>query len=115
VPASNVYLLGGPCDGRTVSADQIVGGLTAYIKCGGGYYVLDDGVTRPNGDVVFKYSGTTQPRPPGPGAVKAPRAHKGWQAMRVSFNHKMPDGLHASQRSTDAALRMLQRVRKVRL
>ena len=37
---SNVYLDGGPCDGRTVSASQIVGGLTAYIKCGGGYYVL---------------------------------------------------------------------------
>lgn len=113
--SGDIYLQGGPCDGKTVSGNQIVGGLVAYIKCGGGYYVVDDGVTRPNGDLVFKYSGKTQPGPPGGGSVKAPRAHKGWNALRHTFNAEMPKAIRSSQHSTAAALRTLQKARKVRL
>lgn len=111
----NVYLKGGPCDGRTVSANQIVGGLVAYIKCGGGYYILDDGVTRPNGDIVFKYSGASPPQPPGGDGVKAPRAHQGWHDLRHSLNTKWPHALRDSERLTRAALRSIGRARRVRL
>lgn len=111
--ASNVYLEGGPCDGRTVSANKIVGGLTAYIKCGGGYYVLDDGVTRPNGDVVFKYAGKTKPEPPSGGGVHDSHALHGWNDLRRVVNHDTRPALLYSQRTTAAALRRLGHARKV--
>lgn len=112
---SSIYLQGGPCDGRTVSANRIVGGVVAYIACGGGFYVLDDGKHRPNGDVIFKYSGKTQPGPPpGPG-LDATQALKGWKALRKSVNKGMPQALNYAQRGNHAALRSLSRARKVKL
>ena len=51
----------------------------------------------------------------GSSAVRAPKAHGGWAALRVTFNHAMPKALHDSQRTTTAALRTLQKARKVRL
>lgn len=113
--SSNVYLQGGPCDGRTVSADRIVGGLVAYIECGGGYYVLADGVTRANGDIVFKWSGKTQPGPPGGSGGGTPHTHAGWNSIRKSVNKHLPRDLRASHRMTSAALRSLSRARRVRL
>lgn len=72
------------------------------------------------GAVTFAYELQQNYGPPqggggGGGGPNAPRAHKGWRSMRQSFNHKMPASLHASQRSGRAALRTLQRARKVRL
>ena len=49
-----------------------------------------------------------------PGA-KTPQAHSGWAALRVSLNEHMPAQLNASQKTTAAALRTLQKARKVRL
>jgi hypothetical protein len=115
VAASRIYLQGGPCNGRTVSADRIVGGLVAYIKCDGGYYVVDPGKHRPNGNLIFKYSGTSAPKPPSGPNPNAPQALKGWKAIRKAVNRGMPSALTYSQRHTSAALRTLHRARKVRL
>ena len=47
--------------------------------------------------------------------LKTPKAHEGWKALQVSINQHMPQELDASRRTTDAALRTLQKARKVRL
>lgn len=107
---SQIYLQGGPCNGRTVSANDIQGGLVGYIKCGGGYYT-DSGNMRPNGDEIFSYSGNTAPSPPD--TAGAARAHGGWADVRKSVNRRMPAALKASKRNTAAALRSLSRARKV--
>jgi hypothetical protein len=117
VADSRIYLSGGPCDGRTVSASQIQGGLVGYIACGGGYYVLDGGRTRPNGDTIFKYSGTTQPGPPGgspSGPGVAPQAHQGWGGLRRSVNRELPTALRTISRYQQAALRELAHRRRVK-
>lgn len=59
--------------------------------------------------------GPSQPEGSGGGGAQAPKLHGGWKSMRHSFNHSMPRSLHASHRSTQAALRELGRVRKVKL
>lgn len=41
--------------------------------------------------------------------------HKGWDDLRKSVNHKLPAALHDSQKGSAAALRQLQRARKVKL
>ena len=110
--ATPIYLQGGPCDGKTTDANAIVGGLTAYIPCGGGYYI-DSGNTRPDGTPIWKYYGKSAPQPPG-GATSA-RAHGGWHDVRVSVNKHMPAALRSSHHNTQAALRSLSRARKVRL
>lgn len=112
---TQIYLQGGPCDGRTVSADQIVGGLVGYIKCGGGYYEDKGAGSRANGNPIWSYAGKSPPQPPGGGTVKAARAHGGWHDVRVSINKHMPAALRSSHRNTQAALRSLSRARKVRL
>jgi hypothetical protein len=113
VAADKVYLKGGPCAGREVSADEIQGGLVAYIECGGGYYVATGDKHKPDGAFIFKYDGKTKPGPPG-GKVRTPHTHKGWHDLRHSVNMNMPHSIRKSQRSTHAALRALARARKVR-
>jgi hypothetical protein len=118
VATSRVYLKGGPCDGKTVSANQIVGGLVAYIACGGGYYELDSGQTRPNGDPIFAYSGKTKPQPPsggGPQNINAPKALHGWKSLRKSVNKSWPKALNYMEHGNNAALRSLGRSPKVKL
>lgn len=112
--ASNVYLSGGPCNGRTVSADRIVGGLVAYIACGGGYYTLDSSGKLHSGDVVFDYAGKSKPGPPAVGAIKAPKAHGGWADLQRSFNKHWHPALDSADRLNRAALRSLGRAHKVK-
>jgi len=115
VAASTIYLLNGPCNGKFVSANEIVGGLVAYIRCGGGYYVLDDGATHKGADAVFKYAGKTQPGPPGPPASGIPpHTHKGWSDLQRSVNTNMPQSLSRTSRNARAALRNLAGARRVR-
>lgn len=113
--AAQIYLTGGPCNGRTVSSDRIEGDLVAYIPCGGGYYVVDGTKRRPNGDLIFRYWGTTKPGPPAGPGLNAVQALSGWKALRKSINRGMPDAIRYSQRGTRAALRSLTRARKVKL
>lgn len=112
---SKVYLKGGPCDGKSVSADEIVGGAVAYIACGGGYYTVNSSGRRRNGEVVFEYAGKKQPGPPDASGVKAARAHGGWSDVRKSVNRNMPRSLSRSQRHTRAALQALHRAHRVRI
>lgn len=83
-----VYLSGGPCDGRTVPNTEIQGGLVAYIACGGGYYVLEEGDRRPNGDLIFRWWGTQKPSPPSPKAT----AHvtQAWTRWMRILGHRGP-------------------------
>lgn len=113
--ASRIYLKGGPCDGKTVSADEIVGGLVAYIKCGGGYYIVDDGATHAGADGVFKYAGKRQPGPPAGSDRIPPHLHHGWNQLRRSFNVHMVRDLDEATRITRKSLRSLSRARRVRI
>jgi hypothetical protein len=115
VAPSKIYLHGGPCDGKTVSADDIQGGLVAFIACGGGYYTVNPAAKLHNGELVFDYAGKKKPGPPGDGSLNAAKAHGGWKSIRKSVNHHMPAALSKSQRTTQAALRTLNRAHKVRL
>jgi hypothetical protein len=112
--ASNVYLSGGPCDGKTVSANQIKGGLVAYIACGGGFYTVDPNGKLHSGDVVFDYAGKTKPQPPAVGAIKAPKAHAGYADLQRSFNKHWHPALDTADRLNRAALRSLGRAHKVK-
>jgi hypothetical protein len=114
VAVSKVYLQGGPCDGKSVSADEIVGGAVGYIACGGGYYTVDTAGRRHNGEVVFDYAGKKKPGPPDGSGVKAARAHGGWADMQRSVNHHLPKSLRNSELLTRAALRSLHRAHRVK-
>lgn len=109
-----IYLKGGPCDGKTVSADEIKGGLVATIACGGGFYVLDNGKTRPNGDVIFRYYGKTKPGPPSTTIGHDAHALRGWGHLRRTVNHELPTALRKTNKLTRATLRHLHRHRRVK-
>jgi len=55
-----------------------------------------------------------QPPPPS-GNIKAPQVHTGWRDLQHSFNSHMRQELDQAHRTTNAALRTLQKARKVRL
>jgi hypothetical protein len=116
VATSSVYLSGGPCAGRTVSASQIQGGLVGYVLCQGHYY-LDSGRTRSGGETIFADSGTSPPQAPGggggAGAGVAPQAHQGWGGLRRAINQELPAALRAINRNQQAALRELAHRRRV--
>jgi hypothetical protein len=114
VAVDSIYLQGGPCNGRTVSADRIVGGLVAYIACGGGYYVLADGKHRPNGDVIFGYYGKSKPAPPSTTIGHDAHALRGWGHLRRTVNHELPTALRKTNKLTRATLRHLHRHRRVK-
>jgi hypothetical protein len=114
VAADSIYLQGGPCNGRTVSADQIVGGAVAYIACGGGYYVVGDGKRRPNGDLIFAYSGKAKPGPPSTTIGHDARALQGWGDLRRTINQGLPTALRRTDKLTRASLRQARRHRRVR-
>lgn len=113
---SRVYLAGGPCNGRTVSASRIQGGPVGYILCQGHYYVAD-GTTRPNGNAVFRDTGTKPPQETGgggsSGTVGAPQALGGWQSLRQAVNRGLPEALRKKNRLQQAALRELAQKRRV--
>lgn len=50
-----------------------------------------------------------------PPTLKAPQALKGWGRLQHAMNHELPGAIKASQHSRAAALRALDRARKVRL
>jgi hypothetical protein len=105
------YLKGGPCDGKTVDLTPAESD-SASIYCKGAWYRNPGTGKRHNGALIFEFAG----KPPGPGGpIKAPKAHGGWSDVRKSVNHRMPKSLRHSQRKTRAALRSLQRARRVRL
>jgi hypothetical protein len=117
VATSSVYLSGGPCNGRTVPASEIQGGLVGYILCRGHYY-LDSGRTRPNGNTIFADSGTSAPQPPsgggstGPGIV--PNVYKSWGDLRSAVNRDLPRSFVAINHVMDGTKRKLRHSRKVR-
>jgi hypothetical protein len=113
VAVSQIYLSGGPCDGKTVSANEITGGLVGYIACGGGYYTANTAGRKHSGDLIFNYAGKTKPSPPGGGTVKAPRAHKGWADMQRSVNQHWPAAMRRSEHHLRAAWRSVGKARKV--
>lgn len=51
----------------------------------------------------------------GGGGVHAPGIHRGWTDLRKSVNHTVPDSVRYSDKLVRAALRDLQRARKVKL
>jgi hypothetical protein len=114
VAASKVYLQGGPCNGRLVSANAIVGGLVAYIKCGGGYYTVDPQGRRHNGHLIFDYAGKEKPGPPGGVLGSDSAALRGWGDLRRQVNTGLPSALNRADRLSQDALRRLRRRRRVR-
>jgi hypothetical protein len=112
--ASQVYLSGGPCDGKTVSADDIQGGLVGYIACGGGYYTLDSKGKRHDGHAVFDYAGKNKPEPPGGNTAKAPHAHNGWSDLQRSVNRHWPKTLSRMAKLQRESLRSLHKVHRVK-
>jgi hypothetical protein len=115
VAASQIYLSGGPCDGKTVSANEITGGLVGYIACGGGYYTANTAGKQHKGDLVFDYAGKTKPSPPSGGGVSAPHVHKGWAALQHSINKKLPHAMNNADKHARDALRSLAKAHKVRI
>lgn len=111
---TQIYLQGGPCDGKTVSADQITGGLVGYIKCGGGYYTQADGKTRANGDPIFGYYGKQQPQETVTTLGHDAKALQGWGDLRRTMNHALPTALRRTNKLTSASLRQVRRHRRVR-
>jgi len=110
---SRIYLQGGPCNGRTVSANEIVGGLVAYIKCQDGYYT-DANRKRPNGNEIFSYYGKTKPGGAGDIGGYDSHALKGWSDVRKQINTGLPNALHRTDKLSRAALSQLRRHHKVR-
>ena len=109
---TQIYLKGGPLHGRTVSADEIVGGLVAYIQCRGGYYVASAGQTRPNGNPIWDYAGKTAPGPPG--GSNTTGIHKGWHDLTLTLGkHRLGAKTGATHRLDAATLRAIRRARKV--
>jgi hypothetical protein len=98
-----------------VSANEIKGGLVAYIACGGGYYTANTAGKKHKGDPIFDYAGKDKPVPPSLGTVKAPQALRGWHDLRKSVNKKMPAATSYSHRLGRASLRALSRAHKVKL
>lgn len=50
-----------------------------------------------------------------PPTLKAPQALQGWHGLQVAVNRRLPAAIHASQKHRHAALRQLNRARKVRI
>lgn len=112
---SRIYLKGGPCNGRTVSADRIVViGAVGYIKCGGGYYADEGAGTRPNGSHIWSYVGTSPLQGPGSGGVNEPHVHSGWRDLRRSVNKTMPHGINRVLALSRQSLRATSHGGKVR-
>lgn len=109
--SANVYLSGGPCDGKTIPRPKTDAGVVA--ACGGHTYVASTPAKyRPNGDEIFHDVGATNPTG---GNVKTAQLHHGWADLRRSVNATLPRALHNSQRNLNAGLRAVGRARKVRL
>lgn len=107
----DVYFKGGPCDGTTrqltlAEADAM------QATCKGGLYTNPGTGARHNGAIIFDYAGKA-PQPST--GIKAPQAHSGWASIQKSVNKRMPNSLRSADRSLEAALRSLNRARKVRL
>ena len=111
---ANVYLQGGPCNGKTVpltpqDADQ------GQLVCGGDIYKNPYTGQRRRGLLVFKDAGPVPTSGGGGSSSHAPRAHSGWNDLRRTLNRDMPKALRTSEANTAAALRSLSRARRVRL
>lgn len=111
---SSIYLSGGPCNGRTVPASEIQGGLVAYIACGGGYYVNPGTGRRRRGDLIFTWAGTTKPGPPSGGEPTAAHSVKAWGDLRTQVNEKLPAMLHHVEQLRRGSLSRLARRHRVR-
>lgn len=51
----------------------------------------------------------------GGGGADSASAHKGWHQLRTTVNHKLPGHVSASHKMTQAALRKLSHIRRVRV
>jgi hypothetical protein len=105
------YLSGGPCDGQTVDLSPAEAD-SASIYCKGAWYRNPGTGKRRNGALIFNFAGKV---PTAAGPLKAAKAHHGWSDVRKSVNQHMPHALSASQRNARAALRTLNRARRVRV
>lgn len=106
------WLEGGPCDGtqKKLTATQFQSGHTT---CSGQTYIKT-GAKLPGENVyVFAYQDNASTGSAGSSMV-APKTHHGWNSLRQTFNHVMPSTLRKSQHATDAALRSLAKLPKVR-
>ena len=107
---ANVYLKGGPCNGKTRTLTPAEAD-TGELVCKSSLYKNPETGAHHNGAIVFDYAGVA----PGQGAtVKAAHAHSGWRDVRHSVNHNMPGALRRSEKHMAAALRSLSHARKVR-
>lgn len=88
--AERVYLSGGPCNGRTVPASQIQGGIVGYVACGGGYYLVTGDKRRPNGDLVLTWGGKTKPKPPSGTGANTRNATQAWTRWMRALGHQAP-------------------------
>ena len=110
---ANVYLKGGPCDGKSVPSSEIQGGLVAYVVCKGADYI-NSGRRRPNGELIFTYSASGVPQPPESGDVHAPHALSAWADLRRTVNHGLPTMLRQVSGLNRATSNALARRRRVR-
>ena len=111
---ATAYLQGGPCAGRTVTITPDEAD-SQTILCGGHTYHHTPGDNRKNGDLIFADQGVTSGGGSGSQTVNAPRALKGWKAVRKAWNRKLPATINYATHGNDAALRSLHKARKVRL
>ena len=105
------YLEGGKCDKtrhRITSAEADEG----VLACKGGLYRFGDYGQRSNGDIIAKYAGPVTQTGTG---VKAAHAHQGYADIQRSVNTVMPVSLSNARHSTSAALRKLERARKIKI
>lgn len=113
--ATPVALVGGPCDGETKTvSDATV--RSGHLTCKGTLYEKTDVIHV--GDLITfatldAISGVSTGK--GTGGNIASHTHKGWEDVRRSINHRLPETLRQSHALTSAALRSLSHSRKVRL
>lgn len=109
---ANVYLEGGPCNGRSVPSSEIQGGLVAYVVCKGADYI-NSGKRRHNGELIFTYSASGVPQPPSSGGVRAPHALSAWADLQRTINKGLPAMLRQTGGLNRATRNALARRRRV--
>lgn len=108
---ANVYVLkGGPCDGKKGELSPPID-QSGVITCQNHIYKRSSPLQLEGAYEVFNDSGVApNPSPP----VPAPKLHNGWNSLRRTMNRHLPAGIKQARRDTDAALRTLGRMRKVK-
>ena len=110
---ANVYLQGGPCNGKSVPDTEIQGGLVGYVVCKGADYINTDRRRR-NGELIFAYSASGVPQPPGGISVGAGKSLKAWSDIRQQVNTGLPTMLRKVGKLNRATSQQLARRGRVR-